>query len=1109
MPTGTYKAWAFVDGGCVVDEGLTKEANNTASASYTVAKPELYVSKLTAVPTDRSVQYKATVCNQGTSALKTFYVELFYHLTAKPTCSTPYSTRAVLYGLGAGKCGTYTFNRGNVPTGTYKAWAFVDGGCVVDEGLTKEANNTASASYTVAKPELYVSKLTAVPTDRSVQYKATVCNQGTSALATFYVEIFYHLASAPVCGTPYSTRAVLYGLGAGKCGTYTFNRGNVPTGTYKAWAFVDGGCVVDEGAGNELNNVRSASYTVAKPELYVSSLTAVPTDRSVQYKATVCNKGTSALSTFYVELFYHLASAPSCATSYSTRAVLYGLGAGKCGTYTFNRGNVPTGTYTAWAFADGGCVVDEGPGNELNNLRSVKYTVSKPDLYVSSLTATPKDRSVQYKATVCNKGTSALKTFYVELFYNLAGAPSCTTSYSTRAVLYGLGAGKCGTYTFNRGNVPTGDFTAWAFADGGCVVGEADEGNNTASTKYTVKKPDLHVSSFTSTINGATVTYKATVCNKGTSALNTFYLELFYSLTAAPTCSTPYSTRAVLYGLGAGKCGTYTFTRSSAPPGAYTSWAFADGGCAVTEADEGNNTRSSPVGFGADLYVSKLDVQASMFKATYTVTVCNQGDSVTKPFELGLFYNRGNAPSCKAATSQKVSISKLAKGACEVRSFVQATPLAGSYKAWAMVDLGCVVAEVSETNNVKSAAYAVKSDLYIAKLTATPTAGSYKVTYNLTVCNKGANSKTPFSLGLYFHRTGGPGCADKPDINWVVNGLNSGLCASYTHARPSAPAGSYTAWARADTDCKAVELDEANNNLAAKYVVALLPDLHVASFKAAVNANTVSFEVNLCNKGAAVTHPLMLGLYFNRAGAPSCADKPDRSVLLTGGVGAGQCTLHKFTRPAVPPGLYLGWALADSQCKVPETDESNNATSAGYLVVTTLPDAGVVDGAVPDGWTGDGAAPDQALPDQGLPDQAAPDQGLPDQAQPDQSGDDLSLPPDAGADLVTGDASDDSSAVDAGTDGDAGDTPPGDASVEAGDGAEAGAGDKGAPGQDKGGATKEAGLPGVDARSGQDSGADVPGSDDGCTCAVDRRGGAGLSGVLMLLALAVLRRRKR
>jgi len=590
-------------------------------------------------------------------------------------------------------------------------------------------------------------------------------------------------------------------------------------------------------------------------------------------------------------------------------------------------------------------------------------------------------------------------------------------------------------------------------------------------------------------------------------------LRLFYHGTSAPTCSSSYSTYGNISSLGTGKCHNLSFNRYNTPPGNLTSWVLADGGCVITEADENNNTASATVGYGSDLYVSSFSVAATIFKATYTASICNKGDPITTGITVGLYNNATSEPGCTTKVDQTTNIAGLAKNACATVTFTWATPPGGSYKGWIKADPTCAIAELNETNNAASASYDVKTDFYIAAFSVKTSKTSYKVDYSISVCNQGAASNSPFNLGLYFHATAAPGCTTKPDMVWTVPSLSSGLCTTRTFSRASAPPGSYTGYARADTDCKWVELLEANNNKAVKYTVGQLPDLQVSQLTATATKNKIDFSSTVCNKGAAVKGPFLLGLWHNRSGKPTCSVTPDQSKLILS-LGAGACYTHSFTHYASKPGVYLGWVLVDAQCKVPETLETNNTASSGYLVMTMLPDAGVADAMQPDGYYLDGSGPDLS-PDAGVADLGPPDLGPPDLGPPDLGPPDLGPPDLASPDAASMDGLSDAnldSAADAGPDtGGAADVggPDTSASVDTSSGVDTISGPDGTgSGQDGGSSSnKDTG-----ASTGGDAATQAP-SDGGCDC---RAGGAGstggapaLLGLLLSALLARFRRRKR
>ncbi len=661
---------------------------------------------------------------------------------------------------------------------------------------------------------------------------------------------------------------------------------------------------------------------------------------------------------------------PGCGSKENKSWPIYKLGAGQCITKTHVRSGALLGTFTAWAFGNGTC--NEGELVETNNYLSAKYTVALPDVHLSAFSAKVVDRTVTFSATVCNKGATTTKSFDLEVFYDRTVAPGCGSKDDQHYLFSAwLGAGKCVTRTFTRGGAPPGTFTAYAFADGDCSFNESDETNNTTSAKYTVARPDVYVSAFTAKVVDRAVTFSATVCNKGSSTVKKFDLELFYNRTSAPGCGSKDDQHYQLTaGLGAGKCVTRTFTRSGAPPGTFTAYAFADGDCDLNESGVLNNTGWAGYTVARpDLVVSTLTAKVAGQQVTLAAAVCNKGSSALKQFSLKLFWNRTSAPGCGSSADQQVLIKGLAAGKCGVHTFSLASAPYGGFTAWAMADGACAVTESSELNNTKQATYSVlQPDLQVSAFTVKATGAT--LDYSVTVCNKGAGITSAFDIDLFYDLSAVPGCATKRDQGASIAGLAAGKCATRTFKRTGTPTGSYKSWVMADGGCKISESSEVNQK--SLNISVGKPDLTITQLSAVVTGGKVTFEVKLCNSGAAASKPFTLGLYLNRAAAPGCGHTPDLSTTISSLWGSGSCVTRTFVRPSTKPGAYLAWALADAACKVVESSESNNTKSASYLVT---------------------AAPDMALPDSALPDLAVPDAAQPDQTAPDAA-------PDAGAEAA-------------------------------------------------------------------------------------------------------------
>jgi len=452
----------------------------TLSPARAAAAVEFVLSNFDVQVNGTTVTYQATVCNMGSTAAGSFELAVYYDLAAAPGCSTAPSQTTTINSLASGMCTIRSFTQVNAPNGAHTGWARADAACAIAEN--NENNNNAKQQYNVNLPDLVVSNLWIQVSGTNVTYNATVCNMGDLVAAPFTLKLFYDLTSAPDCTTPHSQQTTINSLGSGVCVIRTFNRTGAPMGSYTAWALADGGCAVSEM--NEGNNARSENYSVGLPDLVLTNLYIEVTGTDVTYQATVCNIGDSIGSPFSVKLYYDLTSAPDCTTPHSQQTTVASLASGMCTVLNFNRAGAPKGAYTAWALADGACAINET--GESNNVRSEQYSVGLPDLVVSNFVTSVLGNTVTYQATVCNLGDDIITAFVLKLYHDLGTSPGCTTAHSQQTTIASLSSGMCTIRTFNQTNVPVGSYTAHVLADGGCVVVEGNETNNSASSSYSV-----------------------------------------------------------------------------------------------------------------------------------------------------------------------------------------------------------------------------------------------------------------------------------------------------------------------------------------------------------------------------------------------------------------------------------------------------------------------------------------------------------------------------------------------------------------------------------------------------------------------------------------------
>ncbi len=91
------------------------------------------------------------------------------------------------------------------------------------------------------------------------------------------------------------------------------------------------------------------------------------------------------------------------------------------------------------------------------------------------------------------------------------------------------------------------------------------------------------------------------------------------------------------------------------------------------------------------------------------------------------------------------------------------------------------------------------------------------------------------------------------------------------------------------------------------------PDLHVNSFKVSVNDRTLTYEVEVCNKGSTFAGNSALELYANLTNTPSCGLQHSWRYLLPQ-IKSGECKSFKQIESGSKPGSFTAWALIDADC---------------------------------------------------------------------------------------------------------------------------------------------------------------------------------------------------
>ena len=239
----------------------------------------------------------------------------------------------------------------------------------------------------------------------------------------------------------------------------------------------------------------AASYTVKKPDPYISSLKAKVNDRQVDIEVEVCNKGTTVTEFLPLELHSDHPIPLKCGEAGADGLKkINGIGKSKCKKLTFKRYNVE-GTYLSRVHVNPKCTLPDV--SFFNYQALIKIEMPAPDLDITSFTTSVWDREVTYEVTVCNKGSSALKPFNLNLFYDLPAAPTCKDKgINAFKTISGLPTGKCAKRVFTRYHTPPGLYTARVLADLSCNTTETNPLNNHASSKHIIIKPNFYITNF-------------------------------------------------------------------------------------------------------------------------------------------------------------------------------------------------------------------------------------------------------------------------------------------------------------------------------------------------------------------------------------------------------------------------------------------------------------------------------------------------------------------------------------------------------------------------------------------------------------------------------------
>jgi len=335
---------------------------------------------------------------------------------------------------------------------------------------------------------------------------------------------------------------------------------------------------------------------------------------------------------------------------------------------------------------------------------------------------------------------------------------------------------------------------------------------------------------------GSSFSVSDTTANQGAgradASTTKFYLSTNTALDASDTLLGSRSVPDLLP--GASHAGTATLTvPANTAGGNYYVIAQADGGTAVAETAESNNTKlGSAVKVGADLIVGLLKVPgfAKVGAINVTESTTNQGAGPLADSSTGFYLSTNSVFDAGDLFLGARSVGVLANGATSsgVTSLqIPAGTVAGSYYIVAKADWADVISETVESNNTRVANIFIGPDLLQESINAplTVAAGASFLASDV-VSNQGADTMPASTTQYYLSTNSSVDAGDvllgSRPVAAVAPGTSNG--GSVTLVIPTqTPAGKYFIVAAADGAGLIPEALENNNTYARNITITAAP----------------------------------------------------------------------------------------------------------------------------------------------------------------------------------------------------------------------------------------------------------------------------------------------
>jgi subtilase family serine protease len=706
---------------------------------------------------------------------------------------------------------------------------------------------------------------------------------------------------------------------------------------------------------SEINNFYTRTIGVG-PDLDITSLTVPATGspgQSISISDTTKNKGAgaagSSVTQFYLSNNSTIDASDTLLGGRSVPVLDGGVSSAGSTTVTIPEGTT-TGKWYIIAKADGEEVILETVETNNTYVRSTDIG-SNMDLNIPTITvptAAGTGQSIAITDSTKNVGTGtvdpSVTQFYLSADSTIDASDTLLGSRNIPSLEPDAISTGSTTVTIPQ-STSVGNWWIIAKADGEEAVSETSETNNTLTRTIGIG-PDLDITSMSSPPTagaGQTIDVSDTIQNIGgdiDATVTHIYLSSDNTIDASDTLLGSRNVPA----LAAGANNTGSTTATLPESLSTRSWyiiAKADGGDAVLEISETNNTHTRTIGIGPDLDITSLSTPAAASPGQSIAiadTTMNNGAGDVDPSLTQFYLSPDNAIDATDTLLGSRNVPALTGGESSPGSTTVTIPGSTNVGDWwiiAKADGEEVISETSESNNtyVRSITIGSDVDLNIAGLSAPTTASpGNSIVITDTTRNIGAGVASS-SVTQFFHSV--DSLIDASDVllgSRSVPTLDAGASSvgSTTVTIPADTAeGNWWIIAKADGEETVSEALESNNTYARSISIGSDVDLDITYMSAPAAAEagqSIIVTDTTKNIGDGTVGPTLTHFYLSANPSIDASDVllGSRNVpaLDAGARSTGSISVI-IPGDTVAGSLYI-IAKADGEELISESSENNN-----------------------------------------------------------------------------------------------------------------------------------------------------------------------------------------